>query len=89
MRRRRLWEIGPWYEAHSEGACTSLADLVALFDSAYLSFYKGLGALGGASELPSQRAILLTSPASREAAVLLPRLSIAHWDCQLPSPIAH
>jgi threonine aldolase len=36
----RLWECGPAYER-------TPADIAALFDSVYVSFYKGLGALGG------------------------------------------
>lgn len=38
----RLWECGPAYEPNS------LADVVALADSVYVSLYKGLGAPGGA-----------------------------------------
>lgn len=41
----RLWEIAPFYAAESG---VSVVELVALFDSAYVSFYKGLGALTGA-----------------------------------------
>ena len=37
----RLWEAAPYYER-------SHAEIAALFDSAYVSFYKGLGALAGA-----------------------------------------
>ena len=37
----RLWESQPFYDR-------SLSDICALFDSAYLSFYKGLGAPAGA-----------------------------------------
>ncbi len=39
----RLWEIAPHYEGHS------LAELAGLFDSVYVSFYKGLGAFAGAA----------------------------------------
>ena len=38
----RLWECGPFYER-------SYADIAALFDSVYVSFYKGLGAIAGAA----------------------------------------
>jgi threonine aldolase len=38
----RLWEAGPFYER-------SYAEIAALFDSVYVSFYKGLGALAGAA----------------------------------------
>jgi threonine aldolase len=38
----RLWESGPFYER-------SYADIAALFDSVYVSFYKGLGAIAGAA----------------------------------------
>ncbi len=37
----RLWEAAPYYER-------SHAEIAALFDSAYVSFYKGLDALAGA-----------------------------------------
>jgi threonine aldolase len=37
----RLWEAAPFYER-------SHAEIAALFDSVYVSFYKGLGALAGA-----------------------------------------
>ena len=50
----RLWEIGPFYEA---SAGKKLADVAALFDSVYLSFYKGLGALTGAMLLGNSRFI--------------------------------
>lgn len=36
----RLWEIAPYY-ASDEGGGVSLHELVALFDTAYVSFYKG------------------------------------------------
>ena len=38
----RLWEAAPFYER-------SHAELAGLFDSVYVSFYKGLGALAGAA----------------------------------------
>jgi threonine aldolase len=37
----RLWEAGAYYER-------PLAEICALFDSVYVSFYKGIGALAGA-----------------------------------------
>lgn len=37
----RLWEVQPFYER-------PLQDICALFDSVYVSFYKGLGAMNGA-----------------------------------------
>lgn len=37
----RLWEAGPYYKK-------SYADICALFDSVYVSFYKGLGGMTGA-----------------------------------------
>ena len=37
----RLWESQPFYER-------SLAEVAGLFDSVYVSFYKGLGAQAGA-----------------------------------------
>ncbi|KAK0936859.1 hypothetical protein LTR29_011538 [Friedmanniomyces endolithicus] len=41
----RLWEIEPYYQAMSG---KSFADLTALFDSVYVSFYKGVGGATGA-----------------------------------------
>ncbi len=38
----RLWEAGPYYERE-------YADIAALFDSVYVSFYKGLGGMAGAA----------------------------------------
>ena len=38
----RLWESGPFYER-------SYAEIAALFDSVYVSFYKGIGAIAGAA----------------------------------------
>lgn len=40
----RLWEASPHY-AKVEGK--AIADVAALFDTVYVSFYKGLGGLGG------------------------------------------
>jgi threonine aldolase len=38
----RLWQVGPFYERDH-------AEIAALFDSVYVSFYKDLGALAGAA----------------------------------------
>lgn len=40
----RLWEAWPFYR---KTARRSLADIAALFDTVYVSFYKGLAGLGG------------------------------------------
>jgi threonine aldolase len=40
----RLWDAGPFY-ARSHGK--SLSDIAALFDTVYVSFYKGLGGIAG------------------------------------------
>jgi threonine aldolase len=40
----RLWEAAPYYEATS---AKSITDITALFDTVYVSFYKGLGAIAG------------------------------------------
>ncbi len=40
----RLWEAAPYYEAT---ASKSIADVADLFDTVYVSFYKGLGAIAG------------------------------------------
>lgn len=44
----RIWEVAPNYPEHS------LAELGRLFDSVYVSFYKGLGAFGGAAVAAAQ-----------------------------------
>lgn len=41
----RLWEIEPYYQETSD---KSFAEICALFDSVYVSFYKGLGGSAGA-----------------------------------------
>jgi threonine aldolase len=46
----RLWESGPFYER-------AYAEIAGLFDSVYVSFYKGLGALAGAA-LAGDRAFI-------------------------------
>ena len=40
----RLWEAAPFYAATAK---KSLADIAALFDTVYVSFYKGLGGISG------------------------------------------
>ena len=40
----RLWDASPFYNASAK---KSLKDISALFDTVYVSFYKGLGALPG------------------------------------------
>ena len=56
----RLWEIAPYYKAE---AGSSLREVVALFDSAYVSFYKGMGApFAGAMLLGSESFIEAASP---------------------------
>jgi threonine aldolase len=40
----RLWEAAPYYAKTQQ---KSLADVAGLFDSVYVSFYKGLGAIAG------------------------------------------
>ncbi len=40
----RLWEASPYYSSTHR---KSIADVAGLFDSVYVSFYKGLGGLGG------------------------------------------
>jgi threonine aldolase len=51
----RLWEIEPWYQAT---AGKSFADLGALFDSVYVSMYKGLGGATGAFLLSNDSAFI-------------------------------
>lgn len=40
----RLWEAAPYY---AETASKSIVDVAGLFDTVYVSFYKGLGAIAG------------------------------------------
>jgi threonine aldolase len=40
----RLWEAAPYYRATAN---KSMVDVAALFDTVYVSFYKGLGAIAG------------------------------------------
>jgi threonine aldolase len=40
----RLWEAAPYYAASASKSITDIADL---FDTVYVSFYKGLGAIAG------------------------------------------
>lgn len=46
----RIWESGPFYGR-------PLADIAGLFDTLYVSFYKGLGATGGAMLLGDEEVI--------------------------------
>ena len=55
----RLWEIAPYYE---ETAGVSVREIVDLFDSAYVSFYKGLGSLTGAMLLGRGEFIAAAKP---------------------------
>lgn len=51
----RLWEIEPYYQAT---AGKSIADVCALFDSVYVSFYKGLGGASGAMLLSNDQELI-------------------------------
>lgn len=51
----RLLEIAPYYQR-------TPAEVAALFDSVYVSFYKGLGALSGAMLLGSARFVAAAAP---------------------------
>jgi threonine aldolase len=51
----RLWEIEPWYQAT---AGKTFVDLGALFDSVYVSMYKGLGGATGAFLLSNDSAFI-------------------------------
>ncbi|MGN6688141.1 MAG: threonine aldolase family protein [Actinomycetales bacterium] len=44
----RLWESQPWLSRSAGGDGVSLAQIAALADTIYVSFYKGLGGLAGA-----------------------------------------
>lgn len=55
----RLWEIAPFYAATSG---KSVRDITNLFDSVYVSFYKGLGAITGAMLLGSAKFIDQAAP---------------------------
>ncbi len=46
----RLWECQPWFDR-------PYAEIVGLFDSAYVSFYKGLGGMAGAGLVGSAETI--------------------------------
>jgi len=50
----RLWEAAPYYE---RSAGKSISDVVALFDTAYVSFYKGLGGISGCCVVGDQETI--------------------------------
>jgi threonine aldolase len=54
----RIWEVGPYYQAtHGK----SMADVAALFDSVYVSFYKGLGGAAGAMLLSNDDDFMLSA----------------------------
>jgi threonine aldolase len=55
----RIWEIAPYY---AESAGASLPEIIALFDTAYVSFYKGIGAVTGAMLVGSDAFIERTRP---------------------------
>ena len=65
----RLWESGPFYER-------SYAEIAALFDSVYVSFYKGIGAIAGAALAgPAdvhRRGAALAAPPRRQPGAALP-----------------
>jgi len=50
----RLWEIAPFYAAEGH----SVSEVCGLFDTVYVSFYKGLGALGGAMLLGTDAVVV-------------------------------
>ena len=72
----RLWEVQPYYGV-------PLAEIAALFDTVYVSFYKGVGAAGGAA-LAGPRTTLDTAAvwAKRRGADVFSRALLA-LDCQL------
>jgi threonine aldolase len=51
----RIWEVAPWYGK-------SLAEISALADTVYVSFYKGLGGLGGCVLAGSEAFIQAAKP---------------------------
>jgi len=54
----RLWEVEPYYQHHNN---RSFANLAELFDSVYVSFYKGLGAVCGAMLISSDETFMSTA----------------------------
>jgi threonine aldolase len=50
----RIWEAAPYYAASAK---KSLADIASLFDSIYVSFYKGLGGISGSCVIADQDVI--------------------------------
>jgi threonine aldolase len=50
----RIWEAAPYYAASAK---KSLSDIAELFDSIYVSFYKGLGGISGSCVLSSREVI--------------------------------
>ncbi|TKA80628.1 hypothetical protein B0A55_01882 [Friedmanniomyces simplex] len=51
----RIWEIEPYYQAT---AGKSFVDIAALFDTAYVSFYKGLGGVSGAMLVSNDESLI-------------------------------
>jgi threonine aldolase len=54
----RLWEVAPHYETT---AGKSLADIAALFDSVYVSFFKGLAGAAGAMLVSDDAELMLAA----------------------------
>jgi Beta-eliminating lyase len=54
----RIWEIEPYYRLTHE---KSFRDIAALFDSVYVSFYKGLGGSSGAMLLSNDADFMLSA----------------------------
>jgi len=50
----RIWEAAPYYAASAK---KSLSDIAALFDSIYVSFYKGLGGISGSCVIANRDVI--------------------------------
>jgi threonine aldolase len=51
----RLWDAAPYYAAGGgAGVDKTIRDVCGLFDSVYVSWYKGMGALCGATLLAPQ-----------------------------------
>jgi threonine aldolase len=50
----RIWEAAPYYAATAK---KSLSDIAELFDSIYVSFYKGLGGISGSCVIASRDVI--------------------------------
>ena len=68
----RLLEIAPWYGRDP-------AEIAALFDSVYLSFYKGLGGLSGAMLLGTAPFLKQATPWRRCVVQQLLQLQQQQW----------